>query len=424
MRLPRLVEIEQKLYAKRVGDLAAAVHRAWDQSGCRRRIRKGDRVGVAVGSRGIDSIAAIVSRLAELIRGAGARPFLLPAMGSHGGATSEGQTAVLASLGMTPASVGAPVRASMATVRLGQTSNGLPVYTAREATRSDGIVVVNRVKQHTDFSGPYESGLVKMLAIGLGKREGAAAMHSQGCRSLREDVPSAARLVLQRVPILAGIAVLENGHHQTAELIGLSPDRILSEEKLLLRRARRTAARLPFPSIDILLVDWIGKDVSGVGFDTHVLGRRMIWGEPEFRGSNIGIVAALDLTPGSHGNALGVGLADLATERLARKIDWSVVRTNVLHTGFLNRAKRLLTLPNDRELMSAALTALGDPDPRAVRLVRIADTLQLGRMWVSEGLLEEARRHPRVTVVGRLSHLRFDRSGNLKRLERGDGALG
>lgn len=419
MQLPGFVEIQQKLHAKRVVDVPEAVDRAWRQCGCRRRIRKGDRVGIALGSRGIDNIAAIAAGLARLISQAGARPFVIPAMGSHGGATSAGQTAVLASLGVTSASVGAPIRAAMSTVQLGHTPGGIPVHTSREAIRADGIIVLNRIKQHTDFTGPYESGLVKMLAIGLGKREGAAALHSRGCRSLRDDVPSAARLVLERVPIVAGIAVLENGYHQTADLVGMAPERILSQEKLLLRRARRMAARLPFPEIDLLLVDWIGKDISGVGFDTHVLARRMIWGEHEFRGSKIGVVAALDLTPGSHGNGLGCGLADLVTERLARKIDWSVVRTNVLHTGFLNRAKLPLALPNDRELMAAALTALGDPDPRTVRIVRMADTLQLGRMWVSAGLLQQARHHPRVVDVGEPAPLRFDRKGNLRRLPRG-----
>lgn len=421
MRFPRFAEVQQKLYAKRVYDLAAAIRGAWDQSGCGRGIRKGDRVGIAVGSRGIDNIAAVVRVLAELIEGAGGRPFVLPAMGSHGGATPEGQTAVLASLGVTPQSVGAPIRASMAVTRLGQTRSGIPVYTAREAARADGIILVNRIKQHTDFSGPYESGLVKMLAIGLGKRDGAAAMHSRGCTSLREDVPEAARLILERAPILGGIAILENGYHQTADVVGMPAGSILSREAQLLRRQRRTAARLPFRQIDLLLVDWIGKDISGVGFDTHVIGRRMIWGEPEFRGTQIKLIAALDLTPGSHGNGLGCGLADLVTERLARKIDWSVVRTNVLHTGFVNRAKLPLTLPNDRELIAAALTALGSPDPGAARVVRIADTLQLGRMWASEALLGEARRHPSLRVLGRPFALGFDRNGDLKRLPAGGG---
>ena len=418
MQLPAFVEVEQALYSKRVADLPAAVRRAWEAVGCERRIRAGDRVAITVGSRGIDNLATIVGLLVETLKEAGAKPFILPAMGSHGGATAAGQTALLASLGVTPDSVGAPIRASMATTEVGTTPAGIPVYAAREALNADGLVVLNRVKQHTDFTGDYESGLVKMLAIGVGKREGAAALHSRRCKSLREDIPSAAKLLIERLPVLGGIAILENGYHQTAELVGLPPNEIMVREKVLLRRARRTAARLPFRDIDLLIVDWIGKDVSGVGFDTHVIARRMVWGEPEFRGSAVGVVAALDLTPGSHGNALGLGLADLVTERLLRKVDWPVVQTNVLHTGFLNRAKRPLAFRNDRDLIRAAFVALGDPDPKRVRIVRIADTLDPGRAWISEGLLKETRQCPRTKVLGEPAALKFDRAGNLKRLRR------
>ena len=418
MQLPTFVEVEQALYSKRVTDLPAAVRSAWEAAGCQRRIRRGDRVAITVGSRGIDNLAAIVGLLVETLKEAGAKPFILPTMGSHGGATAAGQTALLASLGVTPSSVGAPIRASMATTQVGTTPGGIPVYAAREALNADGLVVLNRVKQHTDFTGDYESGLVKMLAIGVGKRDGAAALHSRRCKSLREDIPSAAKLLLKRLPMLGGIAILENGYHQTAELVGLPPDEIMVGEKALLRRARRTAARLPFRDIDLLVVDWIGKDVSGVGFDTHVIARRMVWGEPEFRGSAVGVVAALDLTPGSHGNALGLGLADLVTERLLGKVDWSAMQTNVLHTGFLNRAKRPLAFRNDRDLIRAAFVALGDPDPKRVRIVRIADTLHPGRAWISEGLLKEARQCPRTKVLGEPAALKFDRAGNLKRLRR------
>jgi hypothetical protein len=396
MRPSRLTEVEQRLYSRRVADIPQAVRRAWEAAGCGRRIQRGFRVAITVGSR----------------------PFVLPSMGSHGGATPAGQTEILRSLGVTAESVGAPVRASMAAVSVGKTSNGLDVYTSREALDADGVIVMNRVKQHTDFAADYESGIVKMLTIGMGKREGATAMHSRRVASLREDVPEGARMLLERLPILGAIAILENGHHETADVLGIPPRAILHREKSLLRRVRRNAARLPFKDIDLLIVDWIGKDISGVGFDTHVIGRRMIWGEPEFRGGRFGAVAALDLTPGSKGNPLGVGLADLVTERLVRKIDWDALRTNVLHTGFLNRAKLPIAFPNDKRLIQAAHIALGQPDPDRVRIVRIADTLRLDRMWISEGLLAEAQDHPRLTIVGSPAEMRFDRAGNLKRLAR------
>jgi hypothetical protein len=418
MQLPRMIEITQKLYAKRVKDIGKAAHEAWEAAGLARKLPRGGRVAITAGSRGIDNIAAITRAIVELVIAAGAKPFILPAMGSHGGATPEGQTKVLVSLGITPQSVGAPIRASMATAKIETTRSGLPVCAAREALNADGVIVVNRIKQHTDFTGDYESGLVKMLAIGVGKREGAAALHTGQCASLREDVPAAAALMIKRLPVLGGIAILENGYHQTAEIVGIPSAEILTREKELLRRVRRNAPRLPFEEIDLLIVDWIGKDISGVGFDTHVLARRMVWNEAEFKGPRIRVVAALDVTRGSRGNGLGLGLADLVTQRLADKIDWNVVRTNVLHTGFLNRAKLPITLPNDRELLRAAFLAMGSPDAKKALIVRIADTLQIGRMWISEGLLREVPANPRITILGKPTRLEFDEGGELERLGR------
>jgi hypothetical protein len=418
MQLPRMVEVAQKLYAKRVKDIGKAVDEAWRAGGLSRKVPRGGRVAITAGSRGIDNIGAITRAIVERVKAAGAKPFVLPAMGSHGGATPAGQTQVLASLGITPQSVVAPIRASMAAAKIGTTPSGLPVYAAREALKASGLIVVNRIKQHTDFTGDYESGLVKMLAIGVGKREGAAAMHTGQCASLREDVPAAAALMIKRLPVLGGIAILENGYHQTAEIVGIPSAEILTREKELLRRARRNAPRLPFEEVDLLIVDWIGKDISGVGFDTHVLARRMVWNEPEFRGPRISVVAALDVTSGSRGNGLGLGLADLVTQRLADKMDWNVVRTNVLHTGFLNRAKLPLVMSNDREVLRAAFLAMGAPDAKKARIVRIADTLDVGRLWISEGLLTEARKNPRISVLGKPTRLEFDEDGELERLGR------
>ncbi len=418
MQFPRMIEIEQKLYAKRVGDIDRAVRRAWDAAGIARKLPRGGHIAITAGSRGIDNIAAITRALVGLAREAGGKPFILPAMGSHGGATPAGQTQVLASLGITPDSVGAPIRASMATTRLAATPSGLPVYAAREAVKADGAIVVNRIKQHTDFTGDHESGLVKMLAIGVGKRDGAVAMHSRLCASLREDVPPAAEIMIERLPVIGGIAILENGRHQTADIVGIASDEIMAKDKELLRRARRNAPGFPFDEIDLLVVDWIGKDVSGVGFDTRVIARHMVWGEPEFEGCRIRVIAALDVTPGSIGNALGVGIADLISERLASKIDWNMVRTNVLHTSFLNRAKLPITLPNDRELLRAAFLAMGSPDSKKARIVRVADTLNVGRLWISEGLLPQARLNPRITILTAPTALAFDRSGHLRRLPR------
>ncbi len=414
MPLPRFVEIEQRLYARRIADIPAAARRAFADAAIERRLRPGQTVAITVGSRGIAKIAEITRAVVAEAKRMGARPFILPAMGSHGGATPAGQTAVLASLGVTPSYVGAPIRASMAVERLGKTKSGIEVFVSREALKADAVIVMNRIKQHTDFEGEYESGLVKMMAVGMGKRKGAAAMHGRRCDSLREDVPQSAKMVLSRAPIVAGLAILENGHNEPAEIVGLQPQDILAREPALIRRVRRNAARLPFPDIDLLIVDWIGKDISGIGLDTHVICRRMIWEEPGFRGANIQLIAALDLTEGSHGNALGVGLADLITDRLLRKIDMQALKINVLHTGWLNRAKLPLSFANDREVLEAAFIGLGHPDPRKVRIVRIQDTLHLSRLSISEGLLAQARKHPRLQVLGKPAEIAFDRHGNFR----------
>jgi antitoxin (DNA-binding transcriptional repressor) of toxin-antitoxin stability system len=409
-----MAEVEQRLYSRRVSDIGAAVESACKTSGLMRRMRPGDRVGITVGSRGIANLAAIVRTVVAVIRGAGGKPFILPAMGSHGGGTPEGQTAVLASLGVTSRSVGAPLRASMRTRQIGRTGNGVPVFAALEALRADGLVVLNRIKQHSDYTGDHESGLVKMLAIGVGKRDGAMALHSRRAAGLREDVPQAAARLLQRLPVIAGLAIVENGYDETAQIVGLKPGDIMAREKALLRRVRRNAAGLPFPEIDLLIMDWIGKDISGIGMDSRVVARRMLWEEPEFRGVRIQLIAALGLTEASHGNALGVGLADLITERLLAAADMQAIKTNVLHTGWLNRAKLPLAFPNDREVLRAALIALGRPGPRQVRVVRIRDTLHLGRLLVSEALLPAARRNPRLRLLSRPKEMAFDRAGNLK----------
>lgn len=413
MSFPRFAEIEQKLYARRVADIAAAARSACAASGLEARIRAGRRVAIAVGSRGIAQLAEIVRTVVETVKARGGKPFILPAMGSHGGGTAAGQTALLASLGVTPQSVGAPIRASMAVARLGETKNRVPVFVAREALQAEGVIVINRIKQHTDYTGEYESGLAKMLAVGLGKKESAAAIHARRCAGLREDLPEAASVVLRKVRVIGGLAVLENGYNEIADIVGIPPDEILARERQLLRRVRRTAARLPFRALDLLIIDWIGKDISGIGMDTRVVGRRMQWEEPEFRGVRIQLIAALDLTEASHGNPLGIGIADLTTERLIRKIDMEALKTNVLHTGWLNRAKLPLSFASDRELLAAAMIALGGPDPRQVRAVRIRDTLHLGRILISEGLLREAARHPRLRLVGEPKKLSFDRKGNL-----------
>ncbi len=372
-------------------------------------LKRGAPVAVTAGSRGIAAIVPILRGVCSALRHAGARPFLVPAMGSHGGATASGQEALLAALGITEESVGAPVRATMETVFLGETAEGTAVYMDRYAAEAAGIVVVARVKHHTDFTGQWESGLAKMLAIGLGKETGARYLHSFGAAGLRRLIPAAAAAIIAQGRVLAGIAILENAVGGVWQIAGVKAHEILPKEADLLALKKTSAPRLPFSEADVLLVDYIGKDISGTGMDTRVIGRMRIPGEPEPERPRIGLVAALDLSETSHGNANGVGLADVITERLSCKIDHLALRANAAACGFWERAKVPVAFPTDQEAIEACLASCGRPTGE-VRLCRIRDTMHLEYIAVSEALLPSLEGS--CAVVGRYELL-FDELGNL-----------
>lgn len=298
------------------------------------KIKSGDEIAVAVGSRGISNIDRITKTTVEVLKSYGARPFVVPAMGSHGGATAQGQTAVLASYGITKETVGVEIRSSMETVYLGdiESPKRVPVYMDKHAYSAKGIVVINRVKVHTDFHGPHESGIVKMLVIGLGKQAQAEAIHRYGANGLRDLIPDATKKVIETGKILAGIASLEDGQENTADLIYSEPEDFFQVDHDTLIRCRELMAKLPFDRIDLLLVDLMGKEISGTGMDTNVIGRIRIEGQ-ENKKPDCHRIVVLDLTEKSHGNALGIGLADITTRRLADKIDWDITNANVIPSG-------------------------------------------------------------------------------------------
>jgi hypothetical protein len=349
-------------------------------------------VAVGVGSRGVANLEALVRGAVRALRAAGWEPFIVPAMGSHGSATAEGQAQVLAGYGVTEARVGAPVRASMATRVVGEL-DGLPIHTDALAAQAGAVFLVARVKPHTDFRGRWESGLAKMAAIGLGKQAGAQVIHSAGVPGLRDLMPRAARLLAEGGLLLGGLAVVENQRDQTALVRGVPAAGIAAEpEATLLERARELMPRLPFDRLDVLVVDRMGKEVSGTGLDTNVLNRMRIVGEPEPEGLHIAAIAVLDLTAASHGNAIGVGLADFIPERLRRKIDVGATYANSLTAGIvgLERAKLPMTLPTDRDAVLAAIAARGRPAGVPLELAWISDTLHTEVLGVSEALWELA----------------------------------
>ena len=352
-------------------------------------IASGAEVAIAIGSRGIADLVTVVQRVVLWVRAQGAVPFLVPAMGSHGGATAAGQQEVLESYGMTMEGVGCDIRSSMDVVELPADSCPVPVYTDAIAAAAVHTIVINRVKPHTDFHGPYESGLMKMMAIGLGKRQQAEALHAYGVKGLRELMPLVAHQVLAHANVVLGVAMVENALDQTMVVEAIAAERIALDEPLLLKTARDHLPRLITETLDVLLVDRMGKDISGVGMDTNVIGRIGITGQPDPDTPRINMIACHSLTQASHGNACGMGLADIVTRTLVDAIDHDVTRTNIVTSGFLLRGKLPLVADNDRHAWELCLRGAGVVDPSGVRAARIVDTLHCSELWVTNAVLAD-----------------------------------
>jgi hypothetical protein len=384
----RLVKIRRSFPRPGVRELEAAVRATFADAAP--AIPPGGRVALAVGSRGISELARIVRATAECVRERGAEPFVVSAMGSHGGGTAEGQREVLAGYGVTEDGVGCPVRAAVEVVELpGAPDPEYRLFMDRIAYESDGVILVNRVKPHTDFHARYESGLVKMSVIGLGNRAQALEMHRHGVRGLVELLPRAAERVLATGKILLGLVIVENAHEEVMHLEAVRPERILEREPELLEIARAHLPRLPVQRLDLLVVDRMGKDVSGVGIDTNVIGRLRIPGQPEPERPEIGMIVVTDLTPGSHGNATGMGLADVTTRRFLGKLDLEVTNTNVATSGFLERGRLPVVADTDEQAVEWALRACGPIPPAELRAARILDSLHLDELYVSPAVLAE-----------------------------------
>ncbi|MEI6148955.1 MAG: DUF2088 domain-containing protein [bacterium] len=376
------------------------------------KVRPGERIAVAVGSRGMADLPVLVSQTVAWIKVQGGVPFIVPAMGSHGGATAEGQAAVLARYGITEESVGAPVRSSMDVVELPRGESDTPVYFDRLASESDGTILINRIKPHTSFHGRYESGLMKMMAVGLGKHAQALAIHALGVEGLREVMPEVGRQILHHANVRLGLGTVENAYEEIMLVRALPAADIPGEEPLLLEVARRNMPRLPVGKVDVLVVDEIGKNISGLGMDPNIIGRLKIRGQPEPEWPDIRMIVIRDLTPETDGNAAGMGLADIITRRAYDKIDFQTTYANVLTTGFLERAKVPVVAATDREAVELACRSAGVRREEEVRLIRIRNTLRLDELQVSAAVLEEIKDHAGVTLLGEITPV-WDRNGGM-----------
>ncbi len=383
------------------------------------RIKRRGRVAITAGSRGVANIEPILRVCGEMVREAGGEPFVMPAMGSHGGATADGQRDVLAGYGLTWETLGMPVVSSMDVQQIGQIGqvDDMPVYMSTTALEADQILLVNRVKPHTDFRGEVESGLAKICAIGLGKQRGAQTIHSYGTRGLAELMPRAARLMIDTTGLfIGGLAVVENAYDRTAFVEFVEPPDIAGVgERVLQQRAKELMAALPFAQLDVLVVDEMGKNISGTGMDTNILGRMYVPGVPEPERPDITAVVVLDLTEESHGNATGIGLADFTTERVVSQIDLYSTYMNGYTggTGGLLRNRLPNILPNDRAAIATAMRMCGKPDPSLVRLARIKNTLLASYVEFSANLLPEAA-SAFVEVTGEPRPMDFDVAGRLR----------
>ena len=418
-QLPRMVEVGQSYPPSKNLDFTASLERQFSEQGLAAKITPGMRIALGVGSRGITNLKEIVKAALGVLAGAGAKPFIVPAMGSHGGATPEGQIQVLANYGVTTQSMGVPIEASMEVKKIGTALDGLDVVFSVPASQADGVVVLNRVKPHTDFRGTLGSGIQKMLVIGFGKQVGANNAHRAAAHLGYEVVLRAfAQTILEAAPIFCGIALLEDQHHQTAEIAVLQPDTIVREEDRLFQKATSLLARLPLDDIDLLIVDRLGKDISGSGMDTNVIGRDIAGYISTLHGNgpvkpHISRIFVRDLTPASNGNGVGIGMADFTTARLVKALNLQYTYMNALTSLGLLPAKIPIYFDSDREAISAALASLAESDVAKMKVVRIADTLNVERLLMSEGAVAAMNGRAGAITTGPLRDLAFDTEGNL-----------
>jgi hypothetical protein len=361
-------------------------------------IKENSSIAIGVGSRGIDNIQLITKEVVDFVRSQNADPIIIPAMGSHGGATAEGQIEILESYGITENNIGAPIRSSMEVIELPGRDLPNPVYMDKNAFNSEGVILINKIKPHTDFHSTYESGLTKMSVIGLGKELGAASIHLFGVYGLTNLIPEAAKVVFDSGKIIGGIALVENANDKTMLLRAIEVDKIMSLEPDLLDISRANMPALPVNKLDVLLVDRMGKNLSGAGMDTNIIGRIRIYGQPETEDPDIRSIVVSDLTDESHGNAIGIGLADVITKNLYDKINFEVTYKNVATSSFLERGKIPIVAENDHAALLLALRNCGLVGNGTERIIRIKDTLHLDELYVSDALIDELKEDPLIEV--------------------------
>ena len=406
--IPELTRVKYDFHGQPACDYKKILNEQIDEKKLLHGIRAGASIGITAGSRGVANLPTIIKEIADRIKQAGGVPFVFPAMGSHGGATAEGQALVLKKLGITEESIGCEIRSGMETVEVGISSTGLPVYMDRFAWESDGIIAVNRVKPHTTFRGGHESGIVKMLVIGMGKQKGAEICHQLGFKNMAKNIEDLAKVVLATKKVIFGVGVVENANHQICGLDTALPEEFFEKDAKLLKCSWDNLPRLPFNKVDVLVIDEIGKEISGTGFDTNAVGRANA-DRPE-----VTRIAVLNLSEKTAGNANGIGRADTATKKVFERFNFEETYPNAITSTAVESVKIPMILENDELAIKAAIKMSLVLDYSKVRLVRIKNTSSLGEMYVSGALLEEVKKHPDTDVFDKnFVTMVFDDNGNV-----------
>ncbi len=414
IELPRMVRVKQLLDGSHFEpeEIPGIVHAQLDRPEMRERIRPGMSVAITCGSRGVANIAIITKAIVDFVKECGGVPFVFPAMGSHGGATAEGQIGILTGYGVTEEFIGCPIRSSMEVVQVGnREDNGRPVYIDKYASEADGIILCGRVKAHTAFRGPYESGILKMAVIGMGKQKGAEQCHQDGFSEMAYDLPQIAKVIFDNTNILGAVALGENAFDQTCIIEGLLKEEVFDREPDILTRTKERLGKIYFDDIDVLVVDRIGKDISGDGMDPNITGRFAVSHVPTSK--NVQHIAVLDLTEETHGNCNGLGLADVTTSRLVNKIDVDATFPNVVTSTVLCTPRIPLFTRSDEDCIKIALRTCNFIDRENPRIVHIQDTMRLEEIYISEAMLEEAKNNPNVEILSEPEAWPFDENGNL-----------
>lgn len=410
IKIPKFVLISQRFDGTKIENIEETISEKFQQDGIKETIKEGQTIGITVGSRGLDNLRDIVKFVCDNIKTKGATPVIIPSMGSHGNAVAEGQADFVRGLGVTEEYVGAEIKAGMEVVQLGTTDTGLPVYYDKIASELDGIIVLGRIKAHTDLEGDIESGLHKMITIGLGNHMGAQVMHAMGLDKAVPRLKSIARYALKHANIIFGIGLLENAYDETSQIEFIPTDKIADAESALLKKSKENLPRFLFNDIDVLIVDELGKNISGDGMDPNVIGRGVIG--PKNKDIRINKIVALDTTKEAGSNAYGVGLSDVTTMRIFNKLKTEAMYTNAITAISINGARIPIAMDSDKLAIQLGIRAACCEDLSKIRIARIKDTLSLKELYISEGLLEDVKNNDEIEIISELKDFKFNTDGN------------